>query len=288
MIGLAQNTPPSDHNPTGAATPAERTATAPGGELQAEVQQRLAPAFLCSVEPFRRYERGQEQEHPDASRPRERGEQHQQADRAQAARLDESAMRRAHRIAAGAAGVDALTPAPLARVVQVDDHRAARREGPHQMCEQDAGCAPGGPRCRAQHALIMGEAPCTRVHGAPHHAGHRAPARGQNGADQQRLSVQPGALAEERREDGGQRGEAGGQVPRGGVSWRDRRQPRPPARLVDPHHGDHSVGQSRPETWIPAASGRRCKPEGEIASPRLVLRSAHSQCAAGFGPQASH
>ena len=69
--------------------------------------------------------------------------------------------------------------------------------------------------------MIVGEMPVARMAGDPQRARHRALSRGQDGADQQHLGMQPRALDEERREGDDQRGEAGGQVRHGDFSWRN-------------------------------------------------------------------
>jgi len=75
----------------------------------------------------------------------------------------------------------------------------------------------------------------------PYRLRHGAFARRQDGPDEQDLGMPPGAVAKQRRERYNDRGEAGGQVQHGGVSWRKLRQltasfaspplaPRSPAR----------------------------------------------------------
>ncbi len=204
------------------------------GELSAEVEKRLVPAPLGLVEPLGVHERGQERQalrsplqpasrvgasgflRPDAPRPGGGGEQHQ-ADPTQAAGLDDltlslskEAARRADRVAVDAPRADAWSPPPLDRIVEADDHRAARRKRPHQMAEQEAAPLPCAPWRPAQNAVEVGEVPVAGVAGDPQHARHRAPPRSQDGADQQHLGMQPGALDEERREGDDQRGETGG------------------------------------------------------------------------------
>jgi hypothetical protein len=56
-------------------------------------------------------------------------------------------------------------------------------------------------------------------------AGHGALAGGQDGAEEQDLGMAPGAVTKQRRKGYNDRGEAGGQVQHGGVSWRKLRQP---------------------------------------------------------------
>ena len=104
------------------------------GELPAEVQQRLVPASLREVVSLGGDEGGQERKRPHAFCPGNGGEQHQ-AHPTQSAGLDEMTVRRAHRIPIDAARRDLRSPAPLDRVVQAEDHWAARREGPDQMSE---------------------------------------------------------------------------------------------------------------------------------------------------------
>ena len=70
-------------------------------------------------------------------------------------------------------------------------------------------------------------------------AGHGALAGGQDGAEEQDLGMAPSAVAKERGKGYNDRGEAGGQVQHGGVSWRKLRQPTasfaaPPLALTSP------------------------------------------------------
>ena len=56
-------------------------------------------------------------------------------------------------------------------------------------------------------------------------AGHGAFAGRQNSPNEQHLGMAPSAVAKQRRKGYNDRGEAGGQVQHGGVSWRKLRQP---------------------------------------------------------------
>ncbi len=157
---------------------------------------------------------------------------------------------RADGIAVDPPRTDAWPPTPLDRVVQSDDNRAARRKRPHQVAEQNAAALPCAPRRPAQHAMEVGEVPVAGVAGDSQHASHRAPPRRQDGANKQHLGIQPGTLDEERGEGDDQRGEAGGQVRHGGVSWRKRRQPGPLACFVQPRPPHSRLAKVELRTYL--------------------------------------
>src|SRR5262252_10661284 len=72
---------------------------------------------------------------------------------AQAARLDEMAVRGAHRIAVDAARRDLLAPAPLDGVVDADDDRPVRQETFEDYHQQLAGNGPAVPARLAEHMM---------------------------------------------------------------------------------------------------------------------------------------
>jgi hypothetical protein len=139
--------------------------------------------------------------------------------------LDEVAAGGADWITIDAAGLDALAPAPLDRVVETQHHRAARRERRDQVPEQDAGAGVGRPGGAVEDAVEVDEATLMGTAHDTQQAGDRAPARSQDGAQKQDPGVAPGAVDEQRREGQDDPGEAGGQVRHGGVSWSKQRQP---------------------------------------------------------------
>ena len=109
------------------------------GHLPRPVGQLLVPPAALAAVALRGGERGQERQRPDAPGPGDRGQQHQ-AEPAQAAGLDEVALRGADRVAVDALGADALAAAALDRVVDAQHApgRSARRR-------RSAGRAAGGP-----------------------------------------------------------------------------------------------------------------------------------------------
>jgi hypothetical protein len=169
------------------------------GQLPAPVGQFLvAPAVLAAVA-LRGRQGGQERQRPDPPGPGDRNQQHQ-AQPAQAAGLDEVALRRAHGVAVDALGADPLAAPALDGVVDAEDHRPLRREGVQQQAQQHAPGRPSAPGGAVQHAMVVGEPPLAAEPGDPEDAGHGASAGRQDRPDQQHLGVPPTPLAEERRE----------------------------------------------------------------------------------------
>jgi hypothetical protein len=78
----------------------------------------------------------------------------------------------------------------------------------------------------------------------PQKAGYAAPARGENGADQQQLGMKPCSLPEHRSEGQDDSGEAGRQV-HGNVSWRGRASLPPTRSAALPRAKRRLNGQSR-------------------------------------------
>src|SRR3954447_9959131 len=132
---------------------------------------------------------------------------------------------RAHRIAVDAPGLDALAAAALNRVIQAKDHRTGWNEGVNQQAQQQPGRLASTPASPAEHAMIVDKVAFAAEAGDAQEAGHGALARRQNSPDEQHLGMAPGAVAKQRRKGYNDRGEAGGQVQHGGVSWRKLRQP---------------------------------------------------------------
>ena len=169
--------------------------------LPRPVGQLLVPPAALAAVALRRCQRGQERQRPDAPRPRDRGQEHQ-AQPAQAAGLDEVALRGADRVAVDALGADPLAAATLDRVVDAQQHRAARGEGGDQEAEQQAGRRTGVPGGAVEHPMVVGEPPLPAEARDPQEAGHGALARGENGADQQQLGMAPCSLLPEHRGEG--------------------------------------------------------------------------------------
>jgi len=91
-------------------------------------------------------------------------------------------------------------------------HGTVRGKGVEKKPEQDAAASPRVPYGAAEDAVIVHEVALARATSDPQKACHGAPARGQNGADQQGPSVPPGAVDEQGRERQDDPGEAGGPV----------------------------------------------------------------------------
>src|ERR687893_834604 len=84
---------------------------------------------------------------------------------------------------------------------------------------------PGGGFGRG---VVFRKPPLPAEPGDPEDAGHRAPARRQDGPDQQHLGVPPTPLAKKRREAQDHRGEAGWQARHGGCPFAGAPPPNPP------------------------------------------------------------
>src|SRR3954468_19764965 len=131
---------------------------------------------------------------------------------------------RAHRIAVDALGLDALAAPALDGVVEAEDHWSGRDKGSDQQTQQQAGGLASTPASPAEHAMIVDEVAFAAEAGDAQEAGHGALAGRQNSPDEQHLGMAPGAGAKQRGKRYNDRGEAGGQVQHGGVSWRKCRQ----------------------------------------------------------------
>ena len=137
----------------------------------------------------------------------------------------------AHRIAINALGFDVLAAAALNGVIQAEDHRTGWGKGLDQQAQQQPGrlaCAPASP---TEHAMIVDEVALATEAGDTQDAGHGALTGCQDGSDEQDLGMTPGSVAKERGKRYNDRGEAGGQVRHGGVSWRKRAIQQNPVRL---------------------------------------------------------
>src|SRR3954447_14822515 len=132
---------------------------------------------------------------------------------------------RAHRIAVDALGCDALAAPTLDGVVETENDRTRRDKGMDQQAQQQVGALLATPASPAEHAMIIDEVALAAEATDAQDAGHGALAGGQDGADEQHLGMAPGAVAKQRGKGYNDRGEAGGQVQHGGVSWRKLRQP---------------------------------------------------------------
>src|SRR5918998_4797762 len=132
---------------------------------------------------------------------------------------------RAHRIAVDALGLDALAAPALNRVIQAKDHRTGWNEGVNQQAQQQPGRLASVPASPAEHTMVVDEVALAAEANDAQKAGHGAFAGGQNSPDEQHLGMAPSAVAKQRRKGYNDRGEAGGQVQHGGVSWRKLRQP---------------------------------------------------------------
>src|SRR5215203_6885452 len=130
-----------------------------------------------------------------------------------------------HWVAINALGCDALAAPTLDGVVETENDRTRRDKGMVQQAQQQPGARLATPASPAEHAMIIDEVALAAEATDAQDAGHGALARGQDGADEQDLGMAPGAVAKQRRKGYNDRGEAGGQVQHGGVSWRKLRQP---------------------------------------------------------------
>jgi hypothetical protein len=107
----------------------------PIGQPAPDLENALpGPAHQCLVTPpvgfvvmLRRRQDGEERQGPAPYRPRQRNHHHE-GKPAQAAGLDEMAVRGAHRIAVDAARRDFLAPAPFNGVINADDDRPGRQQ----------------------------------------------------------------------------------------------------------------------------------------------------------------
>lgn len=150
---------------------ARQPATCLQPQLPCPVRQLFVPPAMLAAVARRKCQRGQEGQRPDASRPGDRGEQHQ-AQPTQAAGLDEVALRRPDRVAIDALGADPLAAATLDRVVDARHHKTARYQDGDQEAEQQASRRTGIPGGPIEHALIVGEPPFPAEPRDPQETGH--------------------------------------------------------------------------------------------------------------------
>jgi hypothetical protein len=99
-----------------------------------------------------------------------------------------------------ALGADASAAPALDGVVEAEEDRAVRREGAEQQPEQQARRGARVPCGAVEDAVVAHEPPLPGEDGDPQDARDGAPARRQDGADQQHLGMPPTSLSEERRE----------------------------------------------------------------------------------------
>ena len=198
------------------------------------------------AEPLGGRQRRQDRQGPDAPGPGNGGEQHQ-AHPAQAARLDEVRVRGAHRVAIDALGFDAPATAALDGVVDGHDDRAVRHESVDEQPQKDACASSWAPRRSAEHPMVVHEVPLAAEPRDAQQAGHGPLTRCQERADEQNLSVLPGAVDEQGRKRDDDPGEAGGQAWHGGVSWPGHHLPSRYARFV--------TCSPPPENWPKSSLG---------------------------------
>src|SRR5919112_4233840 len=129
---------------------------------------------------------------------------------------------RAHRIAVDALGCDALAAPTLDGVVETENDRTRRDKGMDQQAQHQPGRLASVPASPAEHAMIIDEVALAAEANDAQEAGDGAFAGRQNSPDEQHLGMAPGAVAKQRGKGYNDRGEAGGQVQHGGVSWRKR------------------------------------------------------------------
>src|SRR5215213_5886509 len=190
--------------------PLRYPATGLEDQLARPVGQFLVPFAVLAAVPLGGRQGGQEGQRPDPPGPGDRDQQHQ-AEPAQAARLDEVAVAGADRVAVDPFGTYAFAAPALDRVVDAEDHWPLRYEGVQQQPEQHTRCGTPAPGGTVEDAMKVHEPPLLAEPGDPENAGHRAPARRQDGSDQKHLGMPPTPLEEERRKAENDRGEAGWQ-----------------------------------------------------------------------------
>src|ERR671920_2079199 len=132
---------------------------------------------------------------------------------------------RAHRVAVNALGLDALAAPTLDGVVETENDRTSWDKGMDQQAQHQPGALLATPASPAEHAMIIDEVALAAEANDAQEAGDGAFAGRQNSPDEQHLGMAPGAVAKQRGKGYNDRGEAGGQVQHGGVSWRKLRQP---------------------------------------------------------------
>ena len=200
-------------------------------ELASDGVQGFVPTALLPASALGRYQRGEERQRADPACPGDWSQQHQTRP-AQAARIDEVAVTRAHRIAVDAPRLDASPPAPFDHVVEPKHHGSARHESADQKPEQDAAAGPRAPSRTIEDAVGAHEPSVVRAAHDPQDARDCPSPRRQDLADQQHLPVPPRAVDEQRRERQDEPDEAGGQRRHRGVSSRGHHQPIRHARSV--------------------------------------------------------
>ena len=110
---------------------------------------------------------------------------------------------RTHCIAITAYLPNLLSPTTLYGIIRTQDERmAGRHKGRYQQTQQDTTPLAGARLHPIQHLVKVGESEFLRPPHHPQHRGHRAFSRGQNGADQQQLSMGPYSLRKQWRKNG--------------------------------------------------------------------------------------
>jgi hypothetical protein len=189
------------------------------------------PAPLLAAKSLGGRECRQNRQGPDAPGPGNGGEQHQ-AHPAQTARLDEVRVRGAHGITVDPLGPDAPAAPPLDRVIDGHHDGPVRHKGVDQKLQEDPCASSRAPHSATEHAVIVHEVPLAAEPSDAQQTGHGPLTRGQDRADEQNLSVLPGAVDEQGCERDDDRDEAGGQAEHGGVSWPGHHRPSRHARFV--------------------------------------------------------
>lgn len=128
------------------------------GKLPCPVGQFLVALALLTAGTPRGGKYGQESQHPDPARPKDRGQQHQ-TEPAQTAGLHKVTFGGADWIAVDALGADALAAMALDRVVDAEHDRANRHEGGDQAIEQQASRPAGIPGDAVENPMVVGAAP---------------------------------------------------------------------------------------------------------------------------------
>ena len=192
-LNHGKTTIPDDHQlPLGQPTASLKNhLPGPLGEL-------LVLARFALVVPFGRCQYSQEWQSPGATRPGNRGEQHQ-AQPTQTTRLDKVAMARTNRIPIDSFGFDLGSPSPFDRVVEAQDHRTADRKGLDQQSPQNPARFQARPSRTIQNTMVIRE---MLFHAQPRHAqcrGHRSFGGRKDCPDQQDLRMLPNPLREQAR-----------------------------------------------------------------------------------------
>jgi ABC-type sugar transport system ATPase subunit len=118
----------------------------------------------------------------------------------QAARLHDGRVRGSDRVAVDPLRADPPPAPPLDGVVEPEDERPGGRERAHEEAPPGAAGGQRRPHGAAEHAVVATAAALLREAQDAPHAGHGAHAGREDGAEQERAGVAPGALAAQRRD----------------------------------------------------------------------------------------